>query len=172
MHIKTKIGFLVLFASALAACQPGPSSLSPEDRAAIELASKEWVEIYNRNAWNNLAGLFAPDAIMMPPNGAAVRGRDSIAAWEAENEDGFRIAFEIAAIEGSGDTAYVHGRSCVFVPVGGGEHGVDVGKFLEVREKQTDGNWLITADIFNSDLAMGADLLDDCPFADVPVIAP
>lgn len=172
MHIKSKVCFLAMSILVLSACQANPSGLSPENRDIIDASSKEWVETYNKNDWNNLAALFAPDAVIMPPNGAAVRGRDAIAAWEAENEDGFRIAFDIEAINGSRDTAYVIGRSCVFIPVGNGEYGVDVGKFLEVRKKQTDGKWLIKADIFNSDLAIGADLLDDCPFADVPVMAP
>ena len=59
-------------------------------------------------------------------------------------------------------------RSCVFIPDGAGGYGVDVGKFLEVRKQQSNGEWLIEADIFNSDLGIGADLLGTCPFADLP----
>ena len=66
--------------------------------------------------------------------------------------------------EGRGDLAYIRGRSCVFIPLGDEIYGVDVGKYLEVREKQPDGAWLITKDIFNSDAAIGSDLLEACPF--------
>jgi ketosteroid isomerase-like protein len=97
-----------------------------------------------------------------------VRGRTAIAAWEAENENGFRIAFDIQEKEGSGDTAYVRGRSCVFIPDGDGGYGVDVGKFLELRKKQADGAWLIEADIFNSNAAQGSELLESCPIAPLP----
>ncbi len=40
----------------------------------------------------------------------------------------------------------------------------DVGKFLEIRERQTDGQWLITNDIFNSDIGVGEPLSSSCPF--------
>lgn len=100
----------------------------------------------------------------MPPNGPAVTGRAAIAEWERANETGFQIAFKLETIDGDGDTAYVRGRSCVFIPDGTGGYGVDIGKFLEVRERQTDGSWLIKADIFNSDSSVGSDLLGACPF--------
>ena len=147
----------------LAACQPTATAITEEDRLAIEASSRHWVETYNRNDWDALSDLFTPDAILMPPNGPAVIGRSAIAEWERTNESGFRIAFDIAAIDGNGDTVYVRGRSCVFIPDGAGGYGVDIGKFLEVRERQSDGTWLIKADIFNSDLSVGADLLGACP---------
>lgn len=152
----------------LAGCAAPTADFSASDEAAIRDASSQWVETYNRNDWQALSQLFTGDAVMMPPNGEAVVGRDAIAAWEAEFETGFRIAFAIDEIEGDGDLAFVRGRSCVFIPLATGEYGVDIGKFLEVRERQADGSWLISADIFNSDQQMGAELLDNCPFAELP----
>lgn len=153
-----------LLVAALAACQPVSPGLTAEDRAVIAASSQDWVDTYNQNDWNALAALFAPDATMMPPNSPEVRGREAIAAWESEYETGFRIALQIEEIEGRGDLAYIRGRSCVFIPLGDEIYGVDVGKYLEVREKQPDGAWLITKDIFNSDAAIGSDLLEACPF--------
>ena len=153
-----------LVAITLAACQPNAIAITEEDRLAIEASSRHWVETYNRNDWDTLSDLFTPDAILMPPNGPAVIGRSAIAEWEQTNESGFRIAFDLETIDGDGDTAYVRGRSCVFIPNGTGGYGVDAGKFLEVRQRQSDGTWLIKADIFNSDLGVGADLLGACPF--------
>ncbi|GAC27312.1 YybH family protein [Brumicola pallidula] len=134
------------------------------ERSIIELSSQKWVDTYNSNDWHALAELFTPDATMMPPNSQLVQGREAIANWQAKNESGFRIAFDIRDIHLSGNIAYVRGRSCVFIPLGDGEYGVDVGKFLEVRKKQANGEWLIHADIFNSDGAVGSDLLPMCPF--------
>ena len=152
----------------LAACERAPAVFSPDDIAQIELASKNWVESYNRNDWDALAAYFTLDAIMMPPNGSPVTGREAIAVWERENEQGFRIAFKLESITGSGELAYVRGSSCVFIPVGNSSYTVDIGKFMEVRERQADGAWLIAADIFNSNLAAGSDLAAACPFADLP----
>jgi uncharacterized protein (TIGR02246 family) len=150
------------------ACQPYSKDFSSADLSAIKASSNEWVESYNQNDWQKLATLFSPDATMMPPNSSEVVGRTAIAAWEAKNESGFRIAFDIQQIDGNGNIAYVRGRSCVFIPDGNGGYGVDVGKFLETRKKQADDTWLIVADIFNSDAAIGSELADSCPFAGRP----
>jgi uncharacterized protein (TIGR02246 family) len=168
--MKLTIILTALVAVFLTACQSVPIDISPEDHSEIELSSKKWVETYNQNDWEGLAAFFTPDAIMMPPNGLAVQGREAIATWERANETGFRIAFKLEAIEGRGDLAYVRGRSCVFIPDGTGGYGVDVGKFLEVRKQQSNGEWLIEADIFNSNLGAGADLLGTCPFANLPEV--
>jgi uncharacterized protein (TIGR02246 family) len=161
----------VLAAILLTTSQAVLAYLSPEAHSAIELSSKKWVETYNQNNWDGLAALFTPDAIMMPPNGPVVKGREAIARWEKANETGFRIAFKLEAIEGQKSIAYVRGRSCVFIPDGNGGYNVDVGKFLEVRKRQSNGEWLIEADIFNSDLGLGVELLETCPFADLPKVA-
>jgi len=163
-HSFTLMGCLL---TGLAACQPQSQNLSTSDINAIRIASDAWVETYNRNDWSELASLFSEDATMMPPNSASVRGRTAIALWEADNESGFRIVFDIQEINGTGDMAYVRGRACTFIPMGNGEFGVDVGKFLEIRKKQSNGEWLIQADIFNSDAPLGSELLSTCPFADL-----
>ncbi len=168
--MKLSIINTALVAVFLTACQSVPVYLSPEDHSEIELSSKNWVGTYNQNDWEGLAALFMPGAIMMPPNGHVVEGRDAIAKWEKVNETGFRIAFKLETIEGRGELAYVRGRSCVFIPDGTGGYGVDVGKFLEVRKQQSNGDWLIEVDIFNSNLGAGADLLGTCPFANLPEV--
>lgn len=157
-----------VFLLGLSACQSKVRGLSTTDISAIKASSKDWVETYNRNDWKKLATLFSPDATLMPPNSSEIVGREAIAAWEVENEDGFRIAFDLREIEGNGDLAYVRGKSCVFIPDGHGGYGVDVGKFLETRKKQADGAWLIVTDIFNSDAAIGSALGTSCPFASLP----
>lgn len=160
---KTVNRFFVALSACLFAA-PAFADLSAADRASIAGASEEWVETYNRNDWVALADLFLPDAVMMPPNHPAVVGRRAISAWEQSNENGFQIAFDVQAIDGTGDIAYVRGRSCVYIPLGRGEFGVDIGKYIEVRRRQSNGEWLIEADLFNSDLGAGADLADACPF--------
>ncbi len=150
-----KVCLMVLFGSV---------SVQADDETDIRHASKVWVDTYNSNDWQALGLLFAPDAVIMPPNSPAVAGRKAIAEWEATFENGFQIAFDIEEIKVLGDVAYVKGRSCVFIPIEDGSRGVDIGKFLEIRERQTDGQWLITRDIFNSDISAGAALGSSCPF--------
>lgn len=162
--MKKKILKLLNLATVLVILTVPLQAAMDNERSIIELSSKKWVDTYNSNDWHALAELFTQDATMMPPNSQLVQGREAIANWQAKNESGFRIAFDIQDIQLSGNIAYVRGSSCVLIPLGDGEHGVDVGKFLEIRKKQANGEWLIHADIFNSDAAIGSDLLPNCPF--------
>ena len=133
--------------------------------AELRLATTQWVDTYNRNDWTALAKQFTEEAVMMPPNSPAVRGREAIAAWESANETGFRIALKPNDITLIGDTAIIRGRSCVFIPVSEveGGMGVDVGKYLEIRQRTANGDWLVSQDIFNSDLPVGSPLASACP---------
>lgn len=162
--MKKKLIATLAMLMSVGACQSESGGLSETDISAIKAASHEWVTTYNKNDWDALAKLFSPDATLMPPNSPEVVGRYAISAWEAEYESGFQIAFDVQQIEGKGDLAYVRGRSCVFIPLETGGFGVDVGKFLEIRTKDANGDWLIVSDIFNSDAAIGSDLVEDCPF--------
>ena len=158
---------LASFASAIAqadqnAMQEQRES-SPDAETEIKAAIAEWVEIYNRNDWVLLADQFAEDAILMPPNSPSVMGRSAIAAWQAANEDGFRIALVPDEVYLAGDRVIVRGRSCVFIPLANGATAVDVGKFMEVRNREPDGRWQVSHDIFNSDLPAGSDLAERCP---------
>ncbi|WP_371195313.1 DUF4440 domain-containing protein [Glaciecola sp. SC05] len=159
-----KASILMIILSFIIAFQSSSAELSAQDLNDIKASSKEWVNAYNQNDWSGLADLFALNATMMPPNSVAIVGRQDIASWQEKNESGFRIAFEIQEISGSNHIAYVRGRSCVSIPDGKGGFGIDVGKFMEIRKKQETGEWLIYADIFNSDGAVGSELLDTCPF--------
>ncbi len=133
----------------------------------LHQATKQWVDTYNRNDWTALAKQFSEDAIMMPPNHPEVIGREAIAAWEAANETGFRIALKPEDIRVSGKLAIIRGRSCVFIPLSQegvkDSIGIDVGKYIEVRERNANGEWLILKDIFNSDLPAGSPLASKCP---------
>lgn len=162
--MKKEILKLLNLAAVLTTLTVSGQAAIDSERSIIEMSSKKWVDTYNSNDWHALAKLFTQDATMMPPNSQLVQGREAIANWQTLNESGFRIAFDIQDIHVSSKIAYVRGSSCVLIPLGDGKHGVDVGKFLEVRKKQANGEWLIHADIFNSDGAVGSDLLPSCPF--------
>ena len=146
---------------------------NPENKTQIKYewelhqATNQWVDTYNLNDWPALAKQFSKDAVMMPPNSPAIIGREAIAAWETANETGFRITLKPDDIRLSGNLAIIHGRSCVFIPMSEDGNkdaiGVDVGKYMEVRERSENGEWLILKDIFNSDLPAGSPLASECP---------
>ena len=54
------------------------------------------------------------------------------------------------------DLAYVLGTyTMTIVPPGAPGPIEDSGKYIEIRRRQPDGSWLISTDIFNSDLPSG-----------------
>lgn len=140
------VGFGLL--ACVAAC--GDSERVTADKAAITISQTNWVAAYNENDWQALSQHFTQDALLMPPGDVILMGRDAIADWEAANEMGYQIRLDIDAIDVSGDIAAVYGTSCLTIPTQGGLL-FDKGKFVEVRKRGKNGEWLIAADIFNSD---------------------
>lgn len=147
---------VLLLLSCLCAC--GDSDRVTADKAAIRASQSNWVAAYNENDWQALSQQFTEDGLLMPPGDAILMGREAIAVWEEANETGYQIRLEIDSIEISRDIAAVYGTSCVTIPV---EDGLvfDKGKYVEVRRRGKTGEWLIAADIFNSD---GEADIDSC----------
>ncbi len=152
--------------AGIAACQSLPPEIDERDRVQLQAASGGIVAAYNQTELERFASVFTADAIIMPPNGPAVNGREAIMAWKADHRPGLRLASRLDHIGGSGDTAYMRGQFCLFQLKEDGTYTVNPGKFLETLKLQNDGKWLVDVQIFNSDLDEDAPRLDACPFAD------
>lgn len=152
--------------AGMAACQSLPPEIDDGDRVQLQAASVGIVAAYNQTELEQFASVFTSDAIIMPPNGPAVNGRDAIMAWKEGHRPGLRLASRVDHIGGSGDTAYMRGQFCLFQLKEDGSFSVNPGKFLETLKLQDDGQWLVDVQIFNSDLDEDAPRLDACPFAD------
>lgn len=153
----------IILTLALAGCEPADQTpdamdgaaveaFTDADRTAIESASERWVAAAGAGAWDEVAGLYTEDAVMMPPNMQTGRGRAAV----REQLGGFppieSISFDRVHIDGSGHLAYVHGNYSMTFALPDGTTMDDRGKYIEIWERQADGQWRITRDIFNSDL--------------------
>ena len=149
---------LALLALALAstACQQPvqeTAGLSDEDVAAIRQSNADAVRTIPAADWDAWVEFYTPDAVILPPNGAAVTGPDAMKAWAEEFPALADMSTSILEIDGQGDLAFVRGTySMTFA--GEGEPAVDTGKYIEIWRKQPDGSWRIVRDIFNSDLPL------------------
>jgi uncharacterized protein (TIGR02246 family) len=150
--------FRILVVGALvtqAACQaPGPASLSQADIDAINATSEKFLKAARASDWSGVAATYTEDAILMPPNGPTVEGRASIQAfWEAfpPYSD---LDLKSVEIAGSGDLTYVHGMYSLNITPSGGSPIPDSGKYIEIRRRGADGSWLLSHDIFNSDIPL------------------
>jgi ketosteroid isomerase-like protein len=103
---------------------------------------------------------YSDDAIVFPPNATSAATKEAIRnAWKKMfASPGFVITWKPTRVRvgKSGEMARVSGTYEVTTNDASGKPINDRGKYLEVWEKQTDGNWKCAADMWNSDLAASA----------------
>lgn len=122
---------------------------SSGDGPAFSPRSGEWQAALNAKDVDAIAALYRDDARLLPPNGEASIGKDGVrAAFGSMIEAG--LSGELTPIEtmSGGDIAYNVGT---YKLTAGGEL-VDRGKFIEIWHRGDDGEWLMSNDIWNSDL--------------------
>ncbi|UCF38692.1 MAG: DUF4440 domain-containing protein [Acidobacteriota bacterium] len=124
------------------------------DIKAINEAGQRWAEAYAAEDWEALGALFSADAIVMPPGAPSVVGRQAILDAESSSVAGIDIlTAELTSDEVvvMGDLAYRRGSFTITLKLPDGTSSTDIGKFIEIWERQTDGSWLLSRDIYNSD---------------------
>lgn len=141
------------------ACQPAdtaPAGLSEADRAAIEQGSQAFADAMNAADWDALAMTYTEDAVLMPPNAESVRGRDAIRDYISSFPPISDFQLTNSEVDGAGDIAYVTGAYTMTLTPEGAEPIVDSGKYIEIRKKQADGSWLMSRDMYSSDIPLPA----------------
>ena len=127
-------------------------NLSPQDMAAIQRCHDDFSRSMVTKDFETASRTYDDNAVLMPPNHPAVRGRNAIKEWMAGFPPVLQFKIEIEESDARADLAYVRGAfSMAFQPEGAPGPIEEIGKYLEVRKKQPDGSWLLIADIFNSD---------------------
>ena len=105
-------------------------------------------------------GYYSNDAIVLPPNAATTATKEAVRnIWkDMLASPGLAITWKPtrAQIAKSGDLGWVSGAYELTMNDESGKPINDRGKYLEVWEKQTDGNWKCRADMWSSDLAASA----------------
>jgi ketosteroid isomerase-like protein len=120
-----------------------------EVRKQIEEADARQVQAFKTKDHAAMLANYAPDAVILPPGGPSVTGREAMDAFFKEMSAMMNdFNFAMTKFDVSGDLAYEVGKyNGVFGSVS------DTGKYMTVWKRQADGKWMIVADIFNTDLA-------------------
>jgi uncharacterized protein (TIGR02246 family) len=145
----------LLIAVVLAAVHTGCRARSYEAdvQALNELQSQVDSAIITGSTERYIA-LITEDAVLMPPNGPPVNGRDAIRSWSQTMSRQFRIqAYEASDEEVvvAGDWAFRRASvDWTVAPTAGGEPVRDLGKFIIIYRRQHDGSWRVARDIWNS----------------------
>ncbi len=139
--------FILVFPVILATCTPAPApqvDTSAEDEAALRASGDNFLAAWNAADVAALGSLLADDAIEMPPDGPALRGRDAIMQGMRDYFEQFTATqtAETDEISIHGDIAVLHGTWTVTeTPRAGGEAQTRSGKWMDVQRRQADGSW-------------------------------
>lgn len=147
----------------LAACHRSPGE--PADtRRAIAANTARYVEASRVGDAHALAQLYDEHAVLLPPDGEPIEGRDSIEAyWKRGLESGFEL--HTTRMEASGGVAYSIGRWSLPAT---DEEAADSGK-LVLCWKWIDGAWRLTADIWNSSVPSDSADTEEAPGRRIPI---
>jgi uncharacterized protein (TIGR02246 family) len=133
-----------------------PAALSDTDLAAIRTADSTFMAAANAGDVDGVVAVYANDAVLLPPNAPAQRGRNAIRSFWGGLLKAYTVKFEVGSdtVEGRGDLAYNVGHyRLTAVPKEKANPGMaDEGKFVEILKKQPDGSWKYAVDMYNSNL--------------------
>src|SRR5205814_5174740 len=148
--VERLFAWLVLLCAYSAAASAADPS---KDEAAIRAISPAWMKAYNAGEAKTLSGLYADQAVLLPPGAMAAKGNAAIQAYFAKDmaesaKAGVTFSLDPKSDVGiSGDLAWESGTYAVKAKSGAS---LEVGKYLTVYKK-SDGKWLIIRDTWNAD---------------------
>ena len=135
------------------------SNTPPAERILRDLDA-QWAKAAAAKDVERTIGYYSDDAIVLPPNATSAATQETIRnVWkDMLASPGLAITWKptIVQLTKSGDMGWVSGTYELTMNDASGKPINDRGKYLEVWEKQSDGNWKCRADMWNSDLAASA----------------
>ena len=136
-----------------------PSGTQPVERLLRGLDG-DWAKTAAGKDVEQTIAFYSDDAIVFAPNATSATTKEAIRnRWkDMFASPGFVITWQPTTVRvgKSGEMAWVSGTYELTMNDASGKPINDRGKYLEVWEKQTDGNWKCAADMWNSDLAASA----------------
>jgi uncharacterized protein (TIGR02246 family) len=130
--------------------RPAQSAALAEARTAIDKGNTQWVDAWDKANASLIAGLFAPEGILLGRNGKTFKGQNQV--FERMNTvmsaagKGVKATVTTVDLWLDGDTAYETGTYSYKYqekskPVN------DEGRYVTIWRKQGDGSWKIIVDM-------------------------
>ena len=145
--------------------QTEPASISSSEKAGgaqqveqlLRDLDSKWSKAAANKDLEQTIAFYSDDAIMFPPNQTSAATKEAIRnGWKAMlGSPGLVISWQPTKVQvgKGGEMAWVSGRYELTMNDANGKPINNRGKYLEVWQKQTDGNWKCAADMWNSNLA-------------------
>ena len=132
------------------------SGTQPLEQLLRDLDAK-WAKAAAAKDVEQTIAFYSDDAIVLPPNETSAATKEAIRnSWKALlSSPGLLISWRPTKVQvgKGGEMAWVNGTYELRLNDANGKPTNDRGKYLEVWQKQTDGNWKCAADMWNSNLA-------------------
>jgi ketosteroid isomerase-like protein len=139
---------------------PSPSEKPSGVERLLRDLDAQWAKAAAAKDVEQTIGYYSDDAIVLPPNATSAATKEAVRnVWkEMFASPGLVITWKATKVQlaRSGDMGWVSGTYELTMNDASGKPIDDRGKYLEVWEKQSDGNWKCRADMWNSDLAASA----------------
>ena len=136
-----------------------PSGNQAVERLLRDLDAR-WAKTAAAKDVEQTIAYYSDDAIVLPPNATRAATKEAVRnVWkEMFASPGLAITWKPTKVQlaKSGDMGLVSGTYELTMNDASGKPIDDRGKYLEVWEKQSDGNWKCRAEMWNSDLAASA----------------
>jgi uncharacterized protein (TIGR02246 family) len=147
---------LLLIATSLSALAEqenkpdGPTTALAEARKAIDNGNAQWVHAWDKGHASLLAGLFAPDGVLLGRNGKVFKGPQQIlerqkTAMESAGK-GVKATVTTVDLWLDGNTAYETGKYS-YKYQEKGQPVTEQGRYVTIWKRQSDGSWKIIMDM-------------------------
>lgn len=127
-------------------------ALAGDPRGAIEETLARFTAAFNSGDAAGVGALYSEDAVILPPGGESVSGREAITAfWQGAIEGGLTdLELQIVELEAQDGRAFEVGKLRLMAPGEGGEMQPVLGKYIVVWKQDGEGNWRLHRDIWNT----------------------
>ena len=133
-----------------------PDAVEPSigDENALNSLVADFMVAVNSGDADAMAALYASNAVRMPPDAEAIRGREAIrqnmaAVLEAAD---LEVQIQIQETEFSGELAYVHGTFALTTsPKDGSASSEMQGNWVRLMRREPDGSWLVADELWNAE---------------------
>ncbi len=143
---------MVLSLIGLACCDKRGVRDDGSDISEIKALSATRAKAFNEGNANDIATAFTETGILMAPDMKSMSGREAVRGYYQGIFDQYRTFLESGyeEVKVSGNVAYGVGYAKVkLVPHNGGDTLVSTAKYINILQRQDDGSWLTTHDIWN-----------------------
>ncbi|HTF31448.1 MAG TPA: SgcJ/EcaC family oxidoreductase [Flavitalea sp.] len=150
-----KFFFGILSVQMILLCHGCNTSIKQDDAfdvTAIKSMSAARAKAFNDGNAAGIADHFTEDGVLMAPGSAVTFGRAAVEDYYRSIFDQYATVLESGyeEVKISGDLAYGRGFAKVkLIPHGGGDTLTSTAKYINILQRQPNGSWLTTHDIWN-----------------------